>query len=283
MAGIRRAGLDPIGVGVYCTIPIDPAVFHKLLLARVLNPFTETALRIVVEFLKHEGLDAELTEEGARLGIEDALVEIETLHDEESEHPDLPGELLRTVSLRFSVRTGPEAPPAFGNPINGLGETLKDALAMAASIWVEGDLPTIRALIGGEVGRGTQVVAAGHEWRVEPWAVFLGAYQFGGANIDTLTEFVRETPPFLALRDLFGNALERETVHWITISGFRSDAGPAFSKLDCWLDGEVWSEGAETMLNVDWPDVNGGRYIRQFLALVPESAIEVIVREEGDS
>ena len=66
-----------------------------------MNPFTETALRIVVEFLKHEGLDAEFTDAGARLGIEDAVVEIETLHDEESEHPDLPGESLlsRTENL----------------------------------------------------------------------------------------------------------------------------------------------------------------------------------------
>lgn len=270
------AGLDPVGLGVYCTRPIDPAILHSPAGSLVLNAFTETALRIAVEFLKHEGLDAEFTEAGARLGVDEAVLEIETLHDEESEHPELPGELLRTVSLRFLVRTGPGAPPAFGNPINGLGETLKDSLAMAASIWVEGDLPTIRALFSGEVGRGTQVVASGHDWQVEPWAIFLGAYQFGGSHIDELTEFVRETPPFLALRDLLENDLEPDGVHWITISGFRSDAGRAFAKLDCWLDGETWEAGAEALLGVPWPELSGGRFMRQFLALVPASAVEVV-------
>jgi hypothetical protein len=35
---------------------------------------TETALRIIVEFLKREGVDAEFTESGARLGIGETTV-----------------------------------------------------------------------------------------------------------------------------------------------------------------------------------------------------------------
>jgi len=268
--------LDRDAIAVYWTAQLEPAVFPIPLSFPVLNAFTETALRILVEFLKHEGLDARFTDKGARLGIEEALVDIETLHDEESEHPDLPGELIRTVSLRYSVRMTPDSPPAFGNPINGLGETLKDALAMAASIWVEGDLPTIRPLIGGQVGPGTQVVAEGHDWRIPPWVVFLGAYQFGGPSVEPLTDFVREHPPFLALRSLIDHDLERDAIHWITISGFRAEPGPAFGRLDCWLDGEPWSNGADALQDVDWPELQTPRFIRQFLALVPESAIEQV-------
>ena len=240
-----------------------------------MNAFTETALRIVVEFLKHEGLDADFTEEGVRLGIDEAMVDVETLHDEETEHPELPGEILRTVSVRFSVRVSPESPPAFGNPINGLGETLKDALAMAASIWVEGDLPTIRPLMGAPVGRGTQVVAEGHDWEIPPWAVFLGSYQIGGSGVEELTDFVRDNPPFLALRGLIRDDLKQDAIHWITISGFQADSGPAFGRLDCWLDGEPWSDGSDALQDVDWPRLQGPRFIRQFLALVPDSAIEI--------
>ncbi len=241
-----------------------------------MSPFTETALRIVAEFLKHEGLDAEFTEAGTRLGIGDSLVEIETLHDEESEHPDAPGELIRTVSLAISVRLEPDSRPVFGNPVNGLGETLKDALAMAASIWVEGDLPTILPLVGGRVGKGTQVVAEGHEWRVDPWVVFLGGYQLGGAHVGELTECVRENPPFLKLRDLFQHSLTTDTIHWLTLSGFRSEPGPAFGRLDCWLDGQEWPEGADALQDMEWPELAGPRFIRQFLALVPDEAIEVV-------
>jgi len=261
-------------IAVYSAFQIEFGILPFFPSQPVLNAFTETALRIVVEFLKHEGLGAVFSEDGVRMGIDESLLEVETLADEETEHPEMPGEPLRTVSLRFSVRMTPDSPPAFGNPINGLGETLKDALAMAASIWVEGDLPTIRPLLGEPVGRGAQVVGEGHDWRIEPWVIFLGSYQFGGPHVERLTGFVREQPPFLALRDLIREKLEVDAIHWITLSGYRADSGPAFGRLDCWLDGEHWEDGAEALQGVDWPQLTGPRFIRQFLALVPECAIE---------
>jgi hypothetical protein len=64
---------------------------------------TETALRIIVEFLKREGVDAEFTESGARLGIGETTAHVETLKREEALHPAAPGELVQTGGARVQI------------------------------------------------------------------------------------------------------------------------------------------------------------------------------------
>lgn len=239
-----------------------------------MHPVTETALRIVVEFLKHENIDAEFTESGARLGIDDVTVHAETLKHEETVHPAVPGELVITVSLRISVQIESGAGRYFGDIVNGIGETLKDALAMAVSTWVEGDLPTILPLLGEPLSKSVQVIAKGHDWHNEPWTVFLGSYQLGGDHSNELAAHLRSHPPFLALCDIIKSDLPEDSIHWLTLSGYREGPGPAFGKLECHLDGEPFPAGDKALLNLDWPELQGPRFIRQFVAILPDSAVD---------
>lgn len=242
-----------------------------------MHPVTETALRIIVEFLKHEDIEAEFTEAGARLGIDDATAHVETLKHEETVHPAVPGELVITVSLRISVQMESGGGRYFGDVVNGIGETLKDALAMAVSIWVEGDLPTILPLLGGPLSKDVQVIAKGHDWHTEPWTIFLGSYQLGGEHTHELADHLRSHPPFLALCDLLKSELPENSIHWLTLSGYREGRGPAFGKVDCQLDGKPFPAGDDALLNLDWPELKGPRFIRQFAAILPDSAVEVVL------
>lgn len=247
-----------------------------------MHPVTETALRIIVEFLKREGVDAEFTESGARLGIGETTAHVETLKREETLHPAAPGELVQTVSLRISVQLDSGAGRYFGNVVYGIGETLKDALTMAVSTWVEGDLPTILPLVGGPVSKDVQVIASGHDWHTAPWTFFLGTYQLGSAHANQLAGHLSVHPPFLALRDILKNELAENSIHWLTLSGFRDEPGPAFEKLDCHLDGEPFAAGDEALLSLEWPELQGPRFIRQFVAIVPDHAVELAPGAAGE-
>ena len=240
-----------------------------------MHPVTETALRIVVEFLKHEELDAEFTETGARLGIDEATVHVETLRREEAQHPAQPGDVAQTVSLRISVQMDTGGGQYFGDVVKGIGETLKDALAMAVSVWVEGDLPTILPLLGGPASKEVQVIARGHDWHAAPWTVFLGSYQLGGEHTNELAGHLRSHPPFLALREILQAELAETSIHWLTITGYGEGPGRAFEKLECQLDGKPFPAGDEAIRSLEWPQFKGPRFIRQFVAIIPDHAVEV--------
>lgn len=274
-----NAVLDP-GPGARAVYPNDRegcliAGFPYSPNAATVHPVTETALRIIVELLKHKGIDAEFTESGVRLGIDDVRAHVETLKREESIHPAAPGEPVQTVSLRISVQLDSGDSRYFDDVVNGIGETLKDALAMAVSICVEGDLPTILPLLGGPVSKDVQVIANGHEWHTAPWTYFLGSYQLGGDHTNELAAHLSVHPPFLALCDILQTELAENAIHWLTVSGFRDGPGRAFEKLECQLDGKHFAAGDEALLSLDWPELQTPRFIRQFVVIVPDQAVEV--------
>ncbi|MGL6094437.1 MAG: DUF6348 family protein [Fimbriiglobus sp.] len=222
-------------------------------------------LEAVAEHLRRDGLPAAVVGGRVRLGVADA--ELVVLSEQVQSSADGG---MHVVSVRVGVRLGPGRPPLFEDMVSGFGPTRRHAAVAAfVQLWLHGDLVPCLPVLGGPAFADLNVIPPEDPQGCPPWTVYTTSYQCASTEPDAemFGRAVHDSPPFVALREIFARDLDLTRPHWVKLFRQRSDGPEDF--VDCRIDEQDHPAGTEAIANWPWPAVGDDCSFRFFGVLVP--------------